>query len=117
MIQAILKWILNVFGTVYVLIERWVEYPNEDHILGIYMDEDLRAMSRKELCEYMDTVLPEKGFYDLQSTTKIRLGCMLLRKREQYLDKLREEMKEISNKTPYTETDGLETGSPGDYDY
>ena len=28
---------------------------------------------------YMDAVLPEKGFFELQSTTKIRLGCQLLR--------------------------------------
>ena len=27
----------------------------------------------------MDAVLPESGFFDLQSTTKIRLGCQLLR--------------------------------------
>jgi|TARA_Y100000310_G_scaffold49686_1_gene45901 hypothetical protein len=27
----------------------------------------------------MDAVLPDKGFFDLQSTTKIRLGCQLLR--------------------------------------
>ena len=81
-------------------------------------------MSRKELCEYMDTVLPDKGFYDLQSTTKIRLGCQLLRKREQYLDQCRNERKlmqeeigKLSKKPPYTETDGLETGSPGDYDF
>ena len=36
-------------------------------------------MSRKQLCRYMDAVLPEKGFFELQSTTKIRLGCQLLR--------------------------------------
>ena len=27
----------------------------------------------------MDVTLPQKGFYDLQSTTKIRLGCQLLK--------------------------------------
>tara|TARA_Y100000004_G_C8639913_1_gene296550 strand:- start:284 stop:529 length:246 start_codon:yes stop_codon:yes gene_type:complete len=26
----------------------------------------------------MDAVLPEKGFFDIQSTSKIRLGCQLL---------------------------------------
>jgi hypothetical protein len=27
----------------------------------------------------MDAVLPKRGFFELQSTTKIRLGCQLLR--------------------------------------
>jgi hypothetical protein len=36
-------------------------------------------MSRQQLCRYMDAVLPERGFFDIQSTSKIRLGCQLLR--------------------------------------
>jgi hypothetical protein len=43
------------------------------------IDDDLHQMSRKQLCRYMDAVLPNKGFFDLQSTSKIRLGCQLLR--------------------------------------
>ena len=77
--QRILQWILNVFGTIYVLIEQFVEYPDDDVILGMEIDEDLQNMSRKNLCRYMDAVLPEKGFFDIQSTSKIRLGCQLLR--------------------------------------
>jgi len=77
--QRILQWILNVFGTVYVLIEQFVEYPDDDVILGMDIDEDLQTMSRKNLCRYMDAVLPERGFFDIQSTSKIRLGCQLLR--------------------------------------
>ena len=77
--QQILQWILNVFGTVYVLIEQFVEYPDDDIILGMEIDEDLQNMSRQQLCRYMDAVLPEKGFFDIQSTSKIRLGCQLLR--------------------------------------
>ena len=77
--QRILQWILNVFGTIYVLIERFVEYPDDDVILGMPIDEDLQAMSRQKLCRYMDAVLPQKGFFDIQSTSKIRLGCQLLR--------------------------------------
>tara|TARA_R110000824_G_C14679526_1_gene620079 strand:+ start:111 stop:497 length:387 start_codon:yes stop_codon:yes gene_type:complete len=77
--QQILQWILNVFGTIYVLIERNVEYPDDDIILGMEIDEDLQTMSRKNLCRYMDAVLPERGFFDIQSTSKIRLGCQLLR--------------------------------------
>ena len=45
--QRILQWILNVFGTVYVLIEQFVEYPDDDVILGMNIDKDLQKMSRK----------------------------------------------------------------------
>ena len=81
--QRIIQWILNVFGIVYVLIERFVEYPDDDVILGMEIDEDLQTMSRKNLCRYMDAVLPERGFFDIQSTSKIRLGCQLLREYKQ----------------------------------
>jgi len=47
------------------------------------IDEDIQRMSRKNLCRYMDAVLPEKGFFDIQSTSKIRLGCQLLREYKQ----------------------------------
>jgi len=105
--QRILQWILNAFGTIYILIERNVEYPDDDIILGMTIDEDLQNMSRQQLCRYMDAVLPEKGFFDIQSTSKIRLGCQLLREHKQ-LKKLYIEG---------TPVDGLETGSPGDYDF
>jgi len=102
--QQILQWILNVFGTVYVLIEQFVEYPDDDIILGMEIDDDLQNMSRQQLCRYMDAVLPQKGFFDIQSTSKIRLGCQLLR-----------EYKELKNR--YTQPDGLETGDYGDVDF
>ena len=57
--------------------------PDDDVILGMPIDEDLQAMSRQKLCRYMDAVLPEKGFFDIQSTSKIRLGCQLLREYKQ----------------------------------
>ena len=81
--QRIIRWILNTFGTVYVIIEQFVEYPDDDNILGMDIDEDLQNMSRKNLCRYMDAVLPQKGFFDIQSTSKIRLGCQLLREYKQ----------------------------------
>ena len=107
--QRILQWILYVFGTVYVIIEQFVDYPDDDVILGMSIDDDLQNMSRKNLCRYMDAVLPQRGFFDIQSTSKIRLGCQLLREYRQ--------LKAMSGDLRYTETDGLETGSPGDYDY
>ena len=103
--QQILQWILNVFGTIYVLIEQFVEYPDDDFILGMEIDEDLQNMSRQQLCRYMDAVLPQKGFFDIQSTSKIRLGCQLLREYKQL------------KKDRYTQPDGLETGDYGDVDF
>ena len=77
--QTIVKTILNIFGYAYIWIERYMDYPHDDKILGMNIDDDLHKMSRKQLCRYMDAVLPEKGFFDIQSTSKIRLGCQLLR--------------------------------------
>ena len=70
------------------------------------IDEDLQTMSRKNLCRYMDAVLPQRGFFDIQSTSKIRLGCQLLR-----------EYKQLKKINTFGPTDGLEVGSPGDYDF
>ena len=77
--QLVLRSVLDMFGLVYISIEKFVEYPDDSEILGLDIDDDLHKMSRQQLCRYMDAVLPEKGFFDLQSTTKIRLGCQLLR--------------------------------------
>ena len=74
-----MKFILDIFGLAYISIEKFVEYPDDGEILGVNIDNDLHKMSRQQLCRYMDAVLPESGFFDLQSTTKIRLGCQLLR--------------------------------------
>jgi len=77
--QLVLRSILDMFGLVYISIEKYVEYPDDNEVLGMDIDNDLHKMSRQQLCRYMDAVLPERGFFDLQSTTKIRLGCQLLR--------------------------------------
>lgn len=77
--QKLIQALLNIFGLVYIALEKHVEYPDDNNILGIEIDKDLHKMSRQQLCRYMDAVLPKKGFFDLQSTTKIRLGCQLLR--------------------------------------
>ena len=77
--QKLLRYILDIFGLVYISIEKYVEYPDDKKLLGMDIDDDLYNMSRQQLCRYMDAVLPEKGFFDIQSTSKIRLGCQLLR--------------------------------------
>ena len=79
--QCIVKWSLYAVGTFYIFIEKFRDYPNEerDNILGLHIDDDLREMSRFDLCSYMDTGFPKNGFWDLNSTTKIRLGAQLMR--------------------------------------
>ena len=74
-----LRFILDIFGLAYISIEKYIKYPDDGEILGVSIDGDLHKMSRQQLCRYMDAVLPKRGFFDLQSTTKIRLGCQLLR--------------------------------------
>ena len=77
--QRVIRLVLDLFGLIYISIEKYVKYPDDGEILGIGIDNDLHKMSRQQLCRYMDAVLPKRGFFDLQSTTKIRLGCQLLR--------------------------------------
>ena len=77
--QRLLRFILDMFGYIYISIEQFVEYPDDSEILGVGIDGDLHRMNRQQLCRYMDAVLPQSGFFDLQSTSKIRLGCQLLR--------------------------------------
>ena len=77
--QRLLRFILDMFGYIYISIEQFVEYPDDREILGVGIDGDLHKMSRQQLCRYMDAVLPQGGFFEIQSTSKIRLGCQLLR--------------------------------------
>ena len=79
--QFVVKWMLWTVGTLYIFIEKFRNYPNEerDNILGLKIDEDLQTMSRFDLCTCMDQGMPKKGFWDLNSTTKIRLGAQMMR--------------------------------------
>jgi hypothetical protein len=79
--QFIIKWMLWIVGTLYIFIEKFRNYPNEErhNILGLKIDKDLQNMSRFQLCSYMDQGMPKKGFWDLNSTTKIRLGAQMMR--------------------------------------
>ena len=104
--QRILRFILNIFGLVYISIEKYIEYPDDSEILGVSIDGDLHRMSRQQLCRYMDAVLPQSGFFDLQSTTKIRLGCQLLRNFHLVKKQLKEDRVQFS-KAP-RETAGVE---------
>ena len=83
-----------------------MEYPDDGEILGLNIDNDLHKMSRQQLCRYMDAVLPKSGFFELQSTTKIRLGCQLLRNFHLMKKRLKEDRVQFS-KAP-RETAGVE---------
>tara|TARA_R100001198_G_scaffold62928_1_gene36770 strand:+ start:521 stop:817 length:297 start_codon:yes stop_codon:yes gene_type:complete len=80
MIQWILKKILYFMGVVYVIIDTFVKYPT-DEIVGIKIDESLRNLSRRQLCRQMEITygLEEDVFWNLPSTSKIRLGCQITR--------------------------------------
>ena len=86
-----MRFILDIFGLAYLSIEKYIEYSDDGEILGVGIDGDLHRMSRQQLCRYMDAVLPQSGFFELQSTTKIRLGCQLLRNFHLMKRKLKED--------------------------
>jgi len=97
------------FGYIYISIEQFVEYPDDNEILGVGIDGDLHKMDRQQLCRYMDAVLPQSGFFDLQSTTKIRLGCQLLRNFhliKKQLSKDRVQFSKAPRETAGVENDG-----------
>ena len=87
------------FGLVYISIEKYIEYPDDSEIMGVGIDGDLHRMSRQQLCRYMDAVLPEGGFFDIQSTSKIRLGCQLLRNFHLMKRKLKKDRVQFSSPT------------------
>ena len=80
MIQWVLKKILYFMGVVYVIIDTFVKFPT-DEIVGIKIDESLRNLSRRQLCRQMEITygLEEDVFWNLPSTSKIRLGCQITR--------------------------------------
>ena len=75
-----LKFLMRIMGYVYCFLEKFVKYPNDHTILGVPIDGDLQGMSRKELCNFIESQTPASGsFWDLDSTSKIRFGAQLLR--------------------------------------
>ena len=97
--QRLLRFILDMFGLIYISIEQFVEYPDDNEILGVGIDGDLHRMNRQQLCRYMDAVLPQGGFFEIQSTSKIRLGCQLLRNFHLVKKQLKEDKVQFSSPT------------------
>ena len=67
--------------------------------MGVGIDGDLHRMNRQQLCRYMDAVLPQGGFFEIQSTSKIRLGCQLLRNFHLVKKQLKEDKVQFSSPT------------------
>ena len=75
-----LRFCMRAMGYVYCFLEQFVKYPNDHTILGVKIDEDIQKMSRREVCEYIESNTPAQGsFWNLDSTTKMRFGAQLLR--------------------------------------
>ena len=84
-------------GVVYVIIDTFVKYPT-DEIAGIKIDESLQDLNRKQLCRQMEMTygIAENVFWDLPSTSKIRLGCQITRNMQNKAKMNSSEMKELN---------------------
>ena len=87
MIQWALKKILYFMGVVYVIIDTFVKYPTES----------LQNLNRKQLCKQMEMTygLNEGVFWNLPSTSKIRLGCQITRNMQKKTKLNLNDMKEL----------------------
>jgi len=80
-----LRFFMRSMGYVYCFLEKFVSYPDDHNILGIPIDEDLQKMSRREICQFIESNTPSRrsdkhnSFWNLDSTTKMRFGAQLLR--------------------------------------
>ena len=97
MIQWVLKKLLYVIGVMYVIIDTFVKYPT-DKIVGIEIDDSLQNLSRRQLCKQMEFTygLDEDVFWNLPSTSKIRLGCQITRNMQKKAKMDSETMKKLN---------------------
>ena len=80
MTQWLRKKIISVMGNVYVWMDKGLVHETSP-ILGKGIDFDLRAMSRKQLCNHIEDKFgwDRDAFWSLESTQKIRLCCQTAR--------------------------------------
>ena len=77
----ILRVVMKALERLYIWVESKMDYPDDHTILGVPIDSDLQEMTRKELCAHIEANTPGEGsFWRLDSTTKIRFGCQMMRK-------------------------------------
>ena len=80
MFQWFLRKIINLMGRVYVILDSFLENEGVP-ILGIEIDGDFEIMNRKQLCQYVEHKFgwKEGEFWNLHSTSKIRVCCQIAR--------------------------------------
>ena len=80
MTQWLRKKVISVMGNVYVWLDKGLVHKTSP-ILGKGIDFDLRAMSRKQLCNHIEDKFgwDRDSFWNLESTQKIRLCCQKAR--------------------------------------
>jgi len=72
--------LIDVMGRIYVILDSRLP-PETGPILGAKIDADFEAMTRRELCAYIEKKfrMEKDAFWNLQSTQKIRLCCQKVR--------------------------------------
>tara|TARA_B100000963_G_scaffold303163_1_gene276313 strand:- start:1096 stop:1365 length:270 start_codon:yes stop_codon:yes gene_type:complete len=80
MIQWMLKITIALMGRIYVFLDSFLKNEGGP-ILGIQIDEEFDNMNRKELCKYVEAKFgwKEGDFWNLHSTSKIRVCCQIAR--------------------------------------
>ena len=80
-----------------MIIDTFVKYPT-DEIVGIKIDESLQNLSRRQLCRQIEITygLEEDVFWNLPSTSKIRLGCQITRNMQKKAKMDSETMKKLN---------------------
>tara|TARA_R100001198_G_C5207991_1_gene194434 strand:- start:419 stop:691 length:273 start_codon:yes stop_codon:yes gene_type:complete len=80
MIQWLLRKTINGMGRVYVILDSFLKNEGGP-ILGIEIDDDFEEMNRKQLCQYVEHKFgwEEGEFWNLHSTSKIRVCCQIAR--------------------------------------
>jgi len=78
--KKIAKCCVSVLGGLYLKAEKYLDNTVEK-VVGVEIDNDLQKYTRQELCNEFDKYLSLKEgcFFNLPSTTKIRLGVQVLR--------------------------------------
>tara|TARA_R110002012_G_scaffold255688_1_gene435785 strand:+ start:414 stop:701 length:288 start_codon:yes stop_codon:yes gene_type:complete len=82
-LRFLVRRLMGVMGTLYVWLDRRVEYTEEEVsvVLGVPIDDDLKISSRYELCRRVEETfgIPKESFWQLQSTQKIRFAVQQAR--------------------------------------
>ena len=82
MIQWMIRRLIGIMGRAYVFLDKFLIHEISP-VLGVEIDEDLQAMSRRELCRHIEKKFgwDKDAFWNLESTQKIRLCCQVARER------------------------------------